>query len=206
MARQSDKRERLVAAADRLIHMRGYERSSIADIAAEAGVPAGNVYYYFKTKDDIARAVVEARMAKAARWLEQLDKSEDPLDPLLDFIDLYEEHRKELSRSGSPVASLCLEANHIGGSLADSARDGLGLYLSWLETRFRKLGQSDKQAHNSAAHVLGALEGATLLAGTCQEAKLIKNECKRLRNWLKDWAEENGVPLPADISPDSLPS
>ena len=48
MARTSDKRVRLVDAAKALIHKQGFNLSTLADIAQEADVPLGNVYYYFK--------------------------------------------------------------------------------------------------------------------------------------------------------------
>ncbi len=54
------KRERLVAAAIQLLHQQGIERTTLADIAKAADVPAGNVYYYFKTKDEVIAAVIEA--------------------------------------------------------------------------------------------------------------------------------------------------
>ena len=55
----SGKRERLVAAARQVLYERGVEKSALADIAAAADVPLGNVYYYFKTKDALVSAVIE---------------------------------------------------------------------------------------------------------------------------------------------------
>ena len=49
-----------MAAAIRLLHQQGIERTTLADIAKVADVPAGNVYYYFKTKDEVIAAVIEA--------------------------------------------------------------------------------------------------------------------------------------------------
>src|SRR3954471_13214863 len=54
------KRERLVSAACELVYRQGVARTTLADIAQAADVPVGNVYYYFKTKDDIIAAVVRA--------------------------------------------------------------------------------------------------------------------------------------------------
>ena len=48
MPRISDKRERLISAADTLIHRQGFYRTTLAHIAEEAKVPLGNVYYYFQ--------------------------------------------------------------------------------------------------------------------------------------------------------------
>ena len=60
----ASKRDRLIDAALRLFYEHGIERTTIADIAAAANVPPGNVYYYFKTKEDIVDAVVSARVTE----------------------------------------------------------------------------------------------------------------------------------------------
>jgi AcrR family transcriptional regulator len=48
-----DKRERLVAAAAELVDRHGVETPTLAQIAQAADVPPGNVYYYFKTREDL---------------------------------------------------------------------------------------------------------------------------------------------------------
>ena len=50
----SDKRTRLIEAADKLVQLQGFSQTTLADIAKKADVPLGNVYYYFKTKEEIA--------------------------------------------------------------------------------------------------------------------------------------------------------
>ena len=59
-----DKRSRLVSAAVGLAYQNGFGATSLADIAREAEVPLGNLYYYFKTKDEIGEAIVELRLAQ----------------------------------------------------------------------------------------------------------------------------------------------
>ena len=56
--RTSGKRERLVASAAALFHHQGVQRTTLAEVATDADVPLGNVYYYFKTKDDLVAAVI----------------------------------------------------------------------------------------------------------------------------------------------------
>src|SRR5690348_11217570 len=68
-ARPLGKRERLVAAACQRIYEAGAEKTTLADIAAAAGVPLGNVYYYFKTKDAIVQAVIEAHLREVGAIL-----------------------------------------------------------------------------------------------------------------------------------------
>ena len=56
------KRERLLSAASALLYQQGVENTTLADIAHAADVPLGNVYYYFKTKDEIVTAVIEGHV------------------------------------------------------------------------------------------------------------------------------------------------
>src|SRR5256885_15370115 len=56
-----DKRQRLVEGARLLLHQQGVEKTTLADIAQAANVPAGNVYYYFKTKDELVQAAIDAQ-------------------------------------------------------------------------------------------------------------------------------------------------
>jgi len=60
MAKTRDKRQSLIDATKKLIYRQGYNITTLADMALEADMPLGNVYYYFKAKDDIAAAVLEA--------------------------------------------------------------------------------------------------------------------------------------------------
>jgi TetR/AcrR family transcriptional repressor of nem operon len=87
MIRSSDKRERLMEAAKALIHRQGFGQTTLADIAGESGVPLGNVYYYFKTKDEIASAVIEEYRQHTVETFRKLDESErDPKKRLIWFI------------------------------------------------------------------------------------------------------------------------
>src|SRR5260370_22886502 len=55
-----DKRQRLVEGARLVLHRQGVEKTTLADIAQAADVPVGNGYYYFKTKDELVRAAIDA--------------------------------------------------------------------------------------------------------------------------------------------------
>src|SRR5258708_10902094 len=77
-----DKRSRLVSAAVGLAYRNGFGTTSLADIAREAEVPLGNVYYYFKTKDEIGEAIVELRLAQLSAQRQRCNETGSPKDPL----------------------------------------------------------------------------------------------------------------------------
>ena len=76
------KRERLVAGASVLVHHNGVAATSLAEIAQAADVPLGNVYYYFKTKDELIRGVVAAHIEEVDTMLNTLDAISAPADRL----------------------------------------------------------------------------------------------------------------------------
>ena len=47
------RREQLIAAAARVLGEKGYERASLQEICAAAGLLPGSLYYYFKSKEDL---------------------------------------------------------------------------------------------------------------------------------------------------------
>ena len=72
------KRERLVASAREVIHQQGVEKTTIADIARAADVPVGNVYYYFKTKDELVAAAIDGHAADVRAVLGSLARHRTP--------------------------------------------------------------------------------------------------------------------------------
>ena len=51
--RVGQRREQLISAAARVIGAKGYERASLQEICAAAGILPGSLYYHFKSKEDL---------------------------------------------------------------------------------------------------------------------------------------------------------
>jgi AcrR family transcriptional regulator len=56
---RSDARERIMQAAQKLFGMRGFDATPTKEIAWEAGVPSGLVFYYFPTKRSLLLAIID---------------------------------------------------------------------------------------------------------------------------------------------------
>ena len=61
---RSDTRSRLRQLALQLFAEQGYEQTSLREIAERLGVTKAALYYYFKSKEDIVRSLVEDYMAQ----------------------------------------------------------------------------------------------------------------------------------------------
>jgi len=184
MPRKTDKRVRLIEAAKVLIHQKGFNQTTLADIAQEADVPLGNVYYYFKTKEAIGEAVIEKRAAEYAEFFNRLDESTDANVRLLSLLQFTTEDLDLIARFGCPVGGLCQELGKQGGSLADQAAKLLHDLLMWCETQFRSLGFGDKSA-DLALHMVSNIQGIYLLTHTFKDPKFAVRQAKVLQEWLE---------------------
>src|ERR1700731_1020569 len=112
---QPDKRTRLIETAAKLAYGRGFRETSLADIAEAARVPVGNVYYYFKTKEELAEAVVERRLAEFRAFREEMDRLSSPKERLGGFFGSNHTTPERLARGGCPLGGLCTELQKEGG-------------------------------------------------------------------------------------------
>lgn len=62
--RDPDKPQQIIEAAVRVFARKGYYNSRVTDIAKEAGIAAGTIYLYFRTKDDILVTLFREKMAQ----------------------------------------------------------------------------------------------------------------------------------------------
>lgn len=77
--RQKRNRRALVDAARLIMSQKGIDAATMLEIAEKADVGAGTVYNYFKSKEDLAIAVVEELMYELALRIEKVtDTFEDP--------------------------------------------------------------------------------------------------------------------------------
>lgn len=65
--RDPEKPQHIIDAAIRVFARNGYYNSRVSDIAREAGIAAGTIYLYFKTKDEILVTLFRQKMA---RWVD----------------------------------------------------------------------------------------------------------------------------------------
>jgi len=184
MPKLKDTRTRLLEAATKITYRHGFGHAALADIAKEAKVPLGNVYYYFKTKDDIGNAIVERRMAHFRTQLDELNQLDSPKQRLCGFVQIKINNCEELARSGCPVGTMCSELNKHRGPVAKNATILFAQCLSWMEAQFTALGKGT-DARGLAVHLLSATQGVSVLAHTFNDPHVIRAEAKRLKEWIR---------------------
>ena len=175
----------IVDCAQQLFYEHGYDGTSFSDIVAASGLVRGNIYHYFKTKDDILKAVVEQHLsdfsALLARWEQE---SDDPKVRLMAFIDMVTGRKNDLVKYGCPIGTLNTELAKDRRDLQQGARALFDLFRNWLAARFREMGKT-ADADALALHLLGRAQGVAVIAHVYRDAKLLQQETRLLREWVQ---------------------
>lgn len=190
MSRTSDKRVRLMEAAQVLIHQKGFYLTTLADIAEVSGVPLGNVYYYFKTKEAIGEMVISHWSTVFHDQRVALDSRIDVMSRLMGYVEYQMEKTAEYVKYGCPVGSLCQELSKYGGNLANLSASLIHSTLEWSNHQFEALGFTGRTAETLGTQFIARIQGGILLAHTFHDPKQMEIMQQGLKAWLKSLVNE----------------
>ncbi|MDP6398670.1 MAG: TetR/AcrR family transcriptional regulator [Arenicellales bacterium] len=142
-------RERIIRAATLVFSRKGYDGARVEEIARKADLPKGNVLYYFKTKKDLYRIVIEQVLTLWLDALGDIAVDDSPEEAIRQYVNrklALSRHYPEASRlfameviSGAPV---------IGAHLRNQLR-------VWVEEKgrvFRRWQDQGQMARIDPAH------------------------------------------------------
>jgi AcrR family transcriptional regulator len=176
-------RREIVAAANRLFYHRGYNQTSFSDIAQAAGIPRGNFYYYFKSKDDILGAVIDARIESIRAMLAAWDAAEpDPRLRLQRFGQMILGSEKDLVRYGCPMGSLNIELGKAQPALKAKAKKMFDLFIDWLTRQLAALGQ--EQAARLAMNLMARAQGVAVMTQVYGDREFLRAQLAEFDAWI----------------------
>jgi len=180
-------RTRIIEAADQLFYKHGYNQTSFSDIADITGIPRGNFYYYFKTKDDILAAVVETRVKQYQEALVCCDNATDnPGERLHAFIDIMAGSEDSVVDTGCPIGSLCVELAKDTDALQSKSREVFVLLRDWMSRQFEEIGLVD--ANDKAMDLLSRMQGMAVMACAFKDVAYLNRSVGDLKSWINSLA------------------
>ena len=174
----------IVECAGRLFYEHGYASTSFSDIVEASGLFRGNIYHYFKTKDEILRAVIDAHLGEYREMLAKWDaENDDAKIRLTAFVDMITGRKADLLEFGCPIGSLNTELAKDRRDLQQAASALFDLFRDWLTVCFKQLGKG-AESESLALHLLGRAQGVAVISHVYRDAKLLRHETKTLRDWI----------------------
>jgi TetR/AcrR family fatty acid metabolism transcriptional regulator len=86
----NDKRGLILSAAVRTFARNGYHQARMADVAQEAGVAAGTIYLYFKSKDELLISIFAEKVQAFVReFRDRVDQEQGAAAKLRKLVELH---------------------------------------------------------------------------------------------------------------------
>jgi len=181
-------RDQILNAASRLIHVQGYQSTSLDDVLRESGV--GNFYYYFKSKEELGYAIIDRiRRAFIERGLGPAfaDTDADPVGQLHAFFDrVLDSQRQRNCVGGCAMGNLASELSDVHEGFRQQLAGIFDVYRDHLAEAIRRGQQSgglrpDADAARVAQFLVGGLEGAILLGKVTRDITVIERCVEELK-------------------------
>lgn len=186
-------RDQILDAATRLIHLQGYQGTSLDDVLRKSGVGKGNFYYHFKSKEELGYAIIDRVMqAFVRRTLEPAfaDTSGDPIAQIHAFLDrVLDNQRQRNCVGGCPIGNLASELSDVHeGFRQQLAR----VFAAWRAKLTEALSRGqlggrvreDVEPSALAQFLVASLEGAILLTKVSKDIRIMERCVEQLKQHL----------------------
>jgi TetR/AcrR family transcriptional repressor of nem operon len=185
--------DKIIDAASRLIQVRGYHCTSLDDVLRESGVGKGNFYYYFKSKEELAHAIIDRLVhGFLERTLEPAfaDPAADPLAQIDDFLDrVVDNLRKRNGVGGCPMGNLASELSDIHEGFRARLHE---IFVQWrarmADALRRGQGEGtlrlDFDPARAAQFLVAGIEGALLMGKVAREIDVVEGCVAELKRHL----------------------
>jgi TetR/AcrR family transcriptional repressor of nem operon len=190
-------KEKILDAAESLVLDHGFGATSIDQILARTGITKGAFFYHFKSKAELAGALIDRYVSRDNELLHTLVKraeglSRDPLQQYLLFIGLLEESLRELTEPlpGCLIASFTYQFQEFDSRTQAGVVNG---FKQWQNILGGKLQQAS-ELHPPAIQVtpsevidnlLSAFEGGIILSKMYQQSSVLAAQLRHHRNYVE---------------------
>ena len=186
-------REAILEAATELMHLKGYQATTLDDVLRESGVGKGNFYYHFKSKEDLGYAILDQVVLA---FLEQTldpcfsDAAVPRLTQIRCFLDLVLAAQRERNCvGGCALGNLASELSDVHEGFRGRLSS---VFSAWRERLRWALEQSqaagsvrpDCRPDAVAQFLVASLEGAILVTKLTKDIGVMERCVEELKRYL----------------------
>ena len=174
-------RDSLISAAARLFWQRGYFATSIADLAVDANIPVGNIYYYFRSKADVAYAVADGFVLDTEDMIaEIIAASPVPRSRLTALVDRLGASQRSRLNHGCPVAGAMREFRLDAPKASARAAEVFSLISAFIASEIGRTGTRPAIALSVGRAAVAEWQGGIILGSALQETSVVAESARRL--------------------------
>ncbi|GAK41797.1 hypothetical protein TCA2_4289 [Paenibacillus sp. TCA20] len=163
-------KDRILAAALSEFEQYGYAQSSMRRIAGTAGITTGNIYRYFKNKDDLFHAVLEPTFVKFIKYTMDIKDAVDRTNTIdafetLNCIQLVDDTLVELMKESSIEIKILLTLSQ--GSAYEQAKQDLIEIVAQILEKVMLIAKNITELHDPKDQLSVQMFATTMIEGIC---------------------------------------
>lgn len=179
------RREALVQAAAHLFWVQSYAGTSLADVAKAADVPIGNLYYYYKTKADLAFAVASLFVSQTEMLVETVCAETDNTRARLKLlVARLRETQGERIAYGCPIAAACRDLRDTAPEASEKAAQSFSILIGFVGQELGRTGLRPSLAMTRARSVVADWQGGIALAHGLKQPNILVETYGRMERVL----------------------
>lgn len=186
----SPTRDSLVASARDLFAERGYERTTLAQVAGAAGVLTGSLYHFFPSKSKLLEAVLESYLGglDPVVMAPAFARSDDPVEQVFSVLADY--RARVLSTKFAyrcPIGSLALEIANEDERACKLVDENFSAWKAAIRSRFELARARFAKGVDTAALAalaLTVMEGAVMQAAVQRSIDPFDLSISQFRNYV----------------------
>jgi TetR/AcrR family transcriptional repressor of nem operon len=194
-------KEHIVEVASRLMHLRGFNHTSIDDVLKESGVGKGNFYYYFKSKEELGYAIIENNLKRFSELVlkRAFANQREGLRQIDKFLDIILElHRERKCAGGCPMGNMAMEMSDIHEGFRrrfQAVFEGWRLQVAGVLQRAKLSGRlrDDTDPTALAQFIIAGVEGGILLTKVKKDITVLENCFNELKQHIRMYETRKDV-------------
>jgi AcrR family transcriptional regulator len=153
----------IARAAARLFAERGYDATSVREIVEAAGVAKPTLYYYYRSKEGLAQALITVPLSNLTSTLQRIvSQVEDPITCLEQVIDAQYNFCREDPDRGRFIYALLF--GPLGSEVASELEPFKDSLTSWTDAAVRRLTEVQIVPRNRAEACATACRGLIVIS------------------------------------------
>lgn len=188
-------KQKMLDAAQSLILTKGYKATSVEDICRDAKLTKGSFFHYFKSKDELAKTLLERFCCTSVKKMKESccgdHPGADPLERVYAHVDFaLERVRGTLADQGCLLGMLAQELSDTHPQIRSICANG---FEGWAQLFKRDLEAAKAEyapkanfsTASLAEHFIAIIEGSLILAKVKRDKKVIERNLLHFRAYLK---------------------
>ncbi|MFD1413699.1 TetR/AcrR family transcriptional regulator [Oceanobacillus jeddahense] len=169
MAKKENTETKIIETGEKLIQERGINGFSFADIANIVGIRKASIHYYFPTKTDLVKSVLEHYIN---HFFTSLDDRCYTLSSLEEMLTAYTDQFKNSLQKNYQVclcSMLSMESFSLDNELQQEIHTFFNKNVWWIQKKLEEFRIPEEQASTMANHLFVVVQGAQLITQSSKD-------------------------------------